>query len=362
MAGFQNPADALPDGDIWGDELRLTDMVEDFGFESIWTVEHHFTDYIICPDPVQFLTWVAARTKRLLLGTGVIVLPWHDPMRCAEQISVLDNVSGGRMILGLGRGLSRIEYEGFRVDMNTSREKFVEYATMVLEGLEQGYLEHDGEFIKQPRKDIRPKPEHSFKGRTYAAAVSPESMPIMAKLGIGLLVIPQKPWDVVKADFEVYNSIFEQENGVAAPPPLSGGMCFVDESADRAEEMAHRYISAYYAAIMKHYEFGDNPHDGVKGYEFYTNITKYIERHGAEGAAHDFVNLMPWGTPDQVLEKFELIKNTINAAGFMPGFCFGGMPYREVERNINLFAEKVLPELKSWEADPLQVPGLATAA
>lgn len=361
-ANFQNPADALPDSEVWGSELELIDELESLGFESLWTVEHHFTDYIMCPDPVQFLTYHAGRTERILLGTGVIVLPWHDPMRIAEQITMLDNLSGGRLILGLGRGIARVEYDGFRVDMNTSRERFTEYAEMIIEGLERGYLEHDGEFVQQPRRDIRPRPEHSFRGRTYAAAVSPESMPIMAKLGVGLLVIPQKPWDIVEQDFAVYNEIYEQENGCAAPPPLSGGSCFVDESADRAEEMAHRYMGAYYASIMQHYEFGDDPHRGVKGYEFYTNITKYISRHGAEGAADDFVKLMPWGTPEQVIEKFEFIKNTINAAGFMPGFSYGGMPYSEVERSVRLFADKVLPELKSWDAPPLQVPALASAA
>ena len=357
-ANFQNPDDARPDRDVWADELRLIEEIEGLGFESLWTVEHHFTDYIVCPDPVQFLTYWAGRTERILLGTGVIVLPWHDPMRIAEQITVLDNLSGGRMILGLGRGIARVEYEGFRVDMNTSREKLVEYSQMILDGLERGYMEHDGQFVQQPRRDIRPRPEHSFKGRVYAAAVSPESMPIMAKLGIGLLVIPQKPWHIVEQDFVVYNDIYEKENNEPAPPPLSGGSCIVDESADRAEEMAHRYISAYYASIMKHYEFGDDPHAGVKGYEFYTNITKYINKHGSDSATTDFVNLMPFGTPEQVLEKFEVIKNTINAAGFMPGFSFGGMPYTDVENSVRLFAEKVLPEMKSWDAPPLQVPAL----
>ena len=68
----------------------------------------------------------------------MIVLPWHDPMRVAEAVTMLDNLSGGRLILGIGRGLARVEYEGFRVDMDTSRERFVAYAQVVLEGLERG--------------------------------------------------------------------------------------------------------------------------------------------------------------------------------------------------------------------------------
>ncbi len=350
---FQNPENALSDAEVWNQEVAIAVEAEDLGFDSLWTVEHHFTDYTMCPDPVQLLTYLAGRTKHIQLGTGVIVLPWHDPMRVAEQITLLDNLSGGRMILGIGRGLARVEYEGFGVDMNTSRERFVEMADCILTGLEQGYLEYDGELIKQPRRDLRPAPQRSFKGRTFAAAVSPESMPIMAKLGIGLLVIPQKPWSVVEEDFRIYNEVYRAENGSEPPAPLCGGFCFVDESADRAEEMAYQYIGGYYGTVLKHYEFGEAPHDGVSGYEFYTNITKYIGRHGKASAAEDFVKLMPYGTPEQVLEKLEVIRQKIGMAAFFPNFVYAGMSYSEGRRNMNLFADKVMPELKTWEAPPV---------
>jgi alkanesulfonate monooxygenase SsuD/methylene tetrahydromethanopterin reductase-like flavin-dependent oxidoreductase (luciferase family) len=350
---FQNPENALSDARVWDEEVKIALEAESAGFDSIWSVEHHFTDYTMCPDPLQFLTYIAGQTSTIQLGTGVVVLPWHDPMRVAEQITMLDNLSGGRLILGVGRGLARVEYEGFGVDMNTSRQKLVEMAECVLAGLEDGYLEYDGEVVTQPRRDLRPAPQHSFKGRTYAAAVSPESMPIMAKLGVGLLIIPQKPWDVVENDFKVYTEVYEAENGIAPPPPLCGGFCFVDESADRAEEMAYRYIGDYYSTVLKHYEFGKAAHDGVKGYEFYTNITKYIDRHGSAGAAEDFVKLMPWGTPEQVLEKLEFIRGKVDMAAFFPNFVYAGMPYDEGRRNMNLFVDQVMPELKSWDAPPI---------
>jgi alkanesulfonate monooxygenase SsuD/methylene tetrahydromethanopterin reductase-like flavin-dependent oxidoreductase (luciferase family) len=137
--------------------------------------EHHFTDYTLCPDTVQFLTYMAGRTTHARLGTMVVVLPWHDPVRVAEQVSVLDNMSGGRVILGIGRGLGRVEFEGFRVPMDESRDRFVECAQILLEGLERGYVEHDGRHFRQPRREIRPAPPRSFRGGTYAAAVSTRS-------------------------------------------------------------------------------------------------------------------------------------------------------------------------------------------
>lgn len=351
---FQNPEDSQTDEEVYAAEVGLIDEAVELGFDSIWTVEHHFTDYTMCPDPVQFLTWIAARHPHVRLGTGVIVLPWHDPLRCAEQIAVLDNLADGRLILGIGRGLARVEYEGFRVDMNSSRERFTTSAQMIIEGLEQGYVEGDNEFVTQPRRHLRPAPRFSFQGRTYAAAVSPESMPIMARLGVGLLVIPQKPWEVVRNDFAQYHEVWAEVHGDVAPPaPMCGGFSIVHEDAGRAEELAYQYIGGYYGTVLKHYEFGADPHKGVKGYEFYTNITRYIGRHGAEGAIRDFVGLMPWGTPDQVIEKLRYIRDTIGMAGFNPSFSFAGMPLGEAQRSMRLFADRVLPEIKGWDTEPL---------
>src|SRR5436305_1538945 len=106
---FQNPKKSRTDRDVYRNELKLADLAEPLGFESVWGVEHHFTDYTMCPDVLQFLTYMAGRTERVRLGSMVVVLPWHDPLRVAEQISMLDNISRGRVILGLGRGAGRAE-------------------------------------------------------------------------------------------------------------------------------------------------------------------------------------------------------------------------------------------------------------
>ena len=102
---FQNPQRKISDQQIYQNELALADLAEPLGFQSVWGVEHHFTDYTMCPDVIQFLSYMAGRTKHVQLGSMVMVLPWHDPMRAAEEVSMLDNLSGGRVILGIGRGL-----------------------------------------------------------------------------------------------------------------------------------------------------------------------------------------------------------------------------------------------------------------
>ena len=125
----------------------------------------------------------AAVARKLKVGTGICLIAQRDPIQTAKLVASIDQLSGGRMILGLGRGAGKVEFDGFRLDMGDSRELFVEYGEALLKGLESGVMEYSGKHYRQPPTAIRPTPFKSFRGRTYAAAVSPESARIMAKLG-----------------------------------------------------------------------------------------------------------------------------------------------------------------------------------
>jgi len=337
-AVFQNTGRALSDHQIYLNELALADMAEPLGFDSIWSVEHHFTDYTMCPDVVQFLSYMAGRTRNVKLGSMVVVLPWHDPMRAAEQISMLDHLSGGRMILGLGRGAGKVEFDGFRLDMGDSRELFVEYGEALLKGLESGVMEYDGKHYRQPTTAIRPAPFKSFRGRTYAAAVSPESARIMAKLGVGLLIIPQKPWREVEKELAEYNTLYREINGTPAPQPISAGWIFIDPSAERAREMAMKYTGG--AAHMKN----------QRGYEYYAKMNEKLAVYGDQKAIEFFADLQVYGTPEQVHDKIMTIHKQTNNSGFVGVFSYAGMPHEEAARNMRLFAQSVMPELKKFDA------------
>src|SRR5687767_15496880 len=139
---FQGQGDGRTDRNVYRNELRLGDLAEPLGYESLWGVEHHFTEYTMCPDVLLYLGYFAGRTQHIQLGSMVVVLPWHDPTRVAEEVSMLDNISGGRFILGMGRGAGKVEFDGFRLPMDESRARFVEAAEMLLRGLESGYCEY----------------------------------------------------------------------------------------------------------------------------------------------------------------------------------------------------------------------------
>ncbi len=347
---FQNPEGRWSDAEVYRNDLRLVELAEPLGFQSIWGVEHHFTDYTMCPDVLQFLSYAAGRTREIQLGPMVVVLPWHDPVRVAEQVSMLDNMSGGRLILGLGRGLGRVEFDGFRVDMADSRPMFIEAAKMLIQGLETGTCEFDGEYVKQPRREIRPRPLKSFKGRTYAAAVSPESVRIMAELGVGILIIPQKPWETVATELAEYRRIFREVNGEDPPAPISAGWVFCDEDADRARELAREYIGGYWRSVVKHYELKAGHLVSQKGYESYGRMQEIVMSDGGEQAMVEFfLGLQVWGTPEMCYERVVDIAKRIGSHTFNGVFSYAGMPAEECERNLRLFARDVMPELKKFE-------------
>jgi len=286
------------------------------------------------------------------IGSMVVVLPWHDPLRVAEQVAMLDHMSEGRLIFGIGRGLGKVEFEGFRVPMDESRGRFIESAEMILRGLEDGFCEYDGTIVKQPRTPIRPKPYKSFRGRTYAAAVSPESAHIMARLGIGILIIPQKPWDVVEKDLSDYRATYREVNGVDAPPTVCAGWTFCDEDADRAREMAVRWIGGYWETVLRHYELAAGHLSKTKGYEYYGRLSEIArEKGGTDALTEFFLSLQIWGTPAQCIEKIVDVRTRMGADTFVGVFSYAGMPYDEAERNMRLFAKSVMPALQALDAD-----------
>jgi alkanesulfonate monooxygenase SsuD/methylene tetrahydromethanopterin reductase-like flavin-dependent oxidoreductase (luciferase family) len=353
---FQNPegVDGHPARDVGVYELEyaMADRAEALGFDSLWGVEHHFNGYALCPDPLNFLTYFAGRTKHLRLGTMVVVMPWHDCVRVAEDSSVLDHVSGGRNILGIGRGVAKIEFDGFRLNMGESRQRLVEGTRALQMGLEKGYIDFDGAVVKQPYVQIRPLPKRSFKHRIYASASSPESYPIFAELGLGLLFIPGgRTWEEVAASLGDYRRIFRETQGRDAPPPIFVCWVYVDEDPVRAEELGRKYLGGYVRSAHEHYKFTGDHFKGVRGYESYAVDAQAARQAGVtiDMMADIFIDNHIYGTPDQCFEKIRKAREDLGAAGFVGVFHYAGMEPEDGRRNQALFATKVLPRLKLLE-------------
>lgn len=349
--GFQHQSGPeLNDGTFIKQDLKMAIEAEDLGFDSIWVTEHHFSNYSISPSPLQTLAYLAAKTKRVKLGTQVIVLPWNDPVRVAEQALWLDNVTEGRLLLGFGRGLGKMEYEGMRVDIDQTRQLYREYADLIITALETGVIE-GGEITKQPRRELRPRPFKSFEGRIFGSAGSPESVRTVAELGIGVLIINPEPRPALGVDFDTYNQVWNETHGAsrAAPAPLLSGTIFIDESSDRAKEMSCKYHRVNFRGAVTNYGMADEDFGSAKGNEFYKKMRIAPEK--IDEMADKMGTVMPAGSPNEILEILENINKQCKLQGFFPHFHFGGMPREEAERNMRLFAEKVLPEVKSWPCE-----------
>lgn len=335
-----------PDASVYRDHLALGDLAEPLGFDSIFALEHHFTGYSMSPAPLQLLSYFAGRTRRVLLGTAVIVLPWHDPTRVAEQIALLDVLCGGRCLFGFGRGAASVEYAGFRIPMEEARGRFVEAAKIVRLALASESFEYEGAYYRIPRTAIRPRPVSHPERRFYASSVSPESAAVMAELGFGMMVIMQNEWPKAAEDIARFRAIAEAE-GHRPPPPVILTNVSCAESRAEAEERALEWLGRKWDSIDNHYHFSDGHLGAVKGYESYGKMARtYAKLKDPEGrakATEFYVKIQITGTPDDCLQQIAELRAITGTDHLIADFSYGGMPHEEGERNMRLFAAEVLP-------------------
>jgi alkanesulfonate monooxygenase SsuD/methylene tetrahydromethanopterin reductase-like flavin-dependent oxidoreductase (luciferase family) len=354
--------DGQSDAAVLAEHMALGDLAEPLGFDSLFALEHHFTGYAMSPSPTQLLSYYAGRTRRITLGTAVIVLPWHDPVRVAEEIALLDVLSGGRCLFGFGRGAASVEYAGFRIPMDEARPRFVEAAKIVVKALTHEVFDWDGEFFRIPRTTIRPRPISHPERRFYASSVSPESAEIMARLGFGVLVVMQNEWPKAAADIQRYREIAASVGHTPRPPIILTNIA-VAESREEARERALTYLSRKWDSIDNHYHFSDGHLASVKGYEFYGNMTKTYAKMKDEGyrrkATEFYVKIQVVGTPDDCLQQLAELHRLTGLDHLVTEFGYGGMPHEEAELNMRLFAERVMPVL---QRDPLFAAAPAPAA
>lgn len=337
------------DAAVLAEHLALGDLAEPLGFNSLFGLEHHFTGYSMSPHPLQLLSYYAGKTKRITLGTCVIVLPWHDPIRVAEQIAYLDLLCGGRCIFGFGRGAASTEYAGFRVPMEEARPRFAESAQLITKALSEEVFEWDGEFYKIPKMSIRPRPMSHPERRFYASSVSPGSAEIMAKIGFGMMVIMQNEWVKAAADIQKYQEISVSVGHTPRPPVILTNVS-VAETREEAQDRAMEFLGAKWDSIDSHYNFSDGHLGKVKGYESYGKMAKTYSKLKDEEARRKmtdfYVRIQIVGTPDDCIEQVRELRNLTGTDHMVCDFSYGGMPHEDGELNMRLFADSCMPVLQ----------------
>jgi alkanesulfonate monooxygenase SsuD/methylene tetrahydromethanopterin reductase-like flavin-dependent oxidoreductase (luciferase family) len=340
----------ITDSQVYAEELKLARLADELGFDVAWAAEHHFFGYSFCPDNTELLAYVAGVTERIDVGTAAVIMPWHDPLRVAEKVALLDNVSGGRLRFGVGRGLSRREYAPFReVEMDESRGRFDEGTAMVIEALRTGFIEGDGPYFPQPRTEIRPRPERSFDDRFYTVASSDDSVDAAARFAGRMTMFADRSWHHRLPSIEHYRKRYEELHGRTPPPLMTADFCLCMADAAEAKEKAHQYMGTYLGSLLEHYEVMGDHFAVTEGYDAYAKAAEVLRRVGETGFLSMFMSATAWGDPDQILATLKERRDVIGPFEYTTAFRYGGIPYEEAEASMRLFAAEVLPVLKTWD-------------
>ena len=318
------------------------------GFDFIGSVEHHFTDYAACPDPIQTLTWIAAKTKTIKLMPAAVILPWNDPLRVVEKAAMLDAMSEGRMILGMGRGAARREFRAFRQELADSREMFDESAIIIMNGLETGFVEADTKHFKQPRTEIRPRPTGWTRDRMVMVSMSPSSAEVAADYGLKALRFSQGEWEASMPEINTYRTTFETKHGKKAPPFIISDFIVCHEDAATVAKHTDSFFAAQFMQVANHYEWGGEHFKSLPSYSTYVTLGDMTAAAGGpEKAYKGFIDGNLIGTPEVMLEKHAMRTAMVGEYDMLANFSFGGMPFEEVYKQMRLFADKVMPHMKS---------------
>jgi len=164
-------------------------LADQMGFDAVWFVEHHFlTSFSMSPCPEVIFGALSRLTKRIRLGFGVVILPYHHPVRVAERVAMVDHLSGGRVEFGTGRSAA-YEQIGMGIDPRQTRAMWEESLAMIPKIWEDGVFSWEGQFWSVPPRDVRPKPYQKPHPRMWVAALQPATYQLAAEKGIGVMAL-----------------------------------------------------------------------------------------------------------------------------------------------------------------------------
>jgi alkanesulfonate monooxygenase SsuD/methylene tetrahydromethanopterin reductase-like flavin-dependent oxidoreductase (luciferase family) len=345
-AGAFDRSPPVSDAEVWDNIRQVALLAEPLGFDAFWITEHHRTPYGMSPNPLQVLAWLAGRTERIDLGAAVVVLPWHDPVRVAEDIAQLHNLAAGRRLRnGFGRGAAASEYEHLRIDQATARERFDEGIEIVRAALSRESFGYDGDIFRVPQTSIRPRPRgQRLVEDMFCAFVGESSLRAAAKMGLEMCFNVAKAYDLVRADTDLFNAI-RAENGFAPIQPMIVQLMYCAETDEEARVRASEHMAAYYGDANRHYRIHEI--GGVRGYEHYQ-----AGGVAAEASAPDVLANSIWGTPERCLAQIRELREQTGLKHLLLASWYGKMPVAEAERSLRLFAREVLPKVRQLSPAP----------
>lgn len=326
------------------DEIQLAD---ELGFDSVWLAEHHFSSYGILGSPLNFGMAVAERTKRITIGTAVLVIPLHDPIRLAEDIATLDVLSGGRVMIGVGRGYNPREFAGFRVPLAESKDRYRETLEVVRLALTTENFSYHGEYFQFDGITTYPRPHTPGGPPILQGTTSPESFAARGAVGEPIITSPNfTPLALMKKNFDAYRAAMV-ENGFdlgTYDMPFMQQVWAGDGQAGlhRAAEAA----LAYYKSVGKVIPGSEEAMEQEKKY--YEAVAKNIELLTLEQTLTHGGN---FGSPQQVIETIELLREQLGINHYIGWLRIPSLERSAALRSMEVFATEVIPHFRAQDVE-----------
>ncbi len=340
--------DGLTDAALYREILADCEFAQEAGYRAAWMIEHHFSDYFPTPNPLAFLSHIAARFPDFALGTCVLVTPWYEPLRLAEEIAQLNLLTDQPLHLGLGRGTAKYEYDAFGVAMEESRQRFKEAYEIVKTALDGGRFSYRGEYLSVPtRVELRPRTDTTKIQFYGAVGGSPESGSVMAALGLSPIMtafsnLPLQR-QVLAAWKEEAQALGIDVEACRYPMMVN---CIVADTDEEAYDLAKHYIPRFQQAQIDHYEADDGHFDTLKTYTAWAKVfAKMKERT-------DPANIPTWadgqfvGSPETVRRR---VAAYVDAGfnSFLIHTATPGVPRHHRQAWLGRFAREVAPHFSA---------------
>ncbi len=329
--------------EILQDTVEKTKLADQGGMGVSWFAEHHFSNYGICGSPLMMAATCAPQTKRIKLASGILVVPLYSPLRVAEEIAMVDSLSEGRLIVGVGTGYQPFEFDRFGVDLDKSKAIFDEYMEVIEQGLTNEFVEFEGKHISLPRTHIGARP-YNGPPPIWVAGHAPEVHRWAARRNYPMIVIGRfEPSERVAAQRPYFEQLLTGAGHDART--LRWGLlrhCCVTESKQEALEFAeHARWQLRVASALRRRKEVQVGHM-IMGNEPIPN----------EGSIDDILSTQMIGGVQHCIERgVEEIKRT-GAFHIALFFQIGGFSPAKSTKSLELFMTRVIPGIEK-ELGPL---------
>jgi alkanesulfonate monooxygenase SsuD/methylene tetrahydromethanopterin reductase-like flavin-dependent oxidoreductase (luciferase family) len=341
---FQCPPGQDP-ARVMAEELARVELAEALGFDDVWVPEQHFSPYCLCGDALLMAGHLAARTRRVRIGTAVVNLTFTHPLRFAERVALLDHATGGRVDVGVGRGYQFPQYGVFGVPIDETRAIFEEALDVVLRAWPGEDFAYDGRYFHLPSVRLWPVPVRPPAAVLLHAVNSPESMTNAIARGLpALMARPLSPFADQVGELARYRAALTAA-GTDPGPVLARTtvLKYAFVAPTRAE--AHtlpRAALEWDLAILQHLTTPTTT-EMPRGYELY-------EKRGGrlpEYAWEDWLeNVLLFDDPEGAAEKIARLRDA-GVERLLLWMGPGGVAHDLLVRSMRLFAEQVIPRFRA---------------